>query len=1201
MDVGARLPLAGAEQVGWCSEQSSMKASGRPGAERQAPTTGTIAASSRSSGARKRRGGAAPAAPRLPVASALAQALGSAADAVTFLDRDWRIVFINQRSADLLGASRESLLGRNIWELYPGAGSGRAYTEFHRAMREQVSVVFEQLSPSVGRVLQCFALPTAAGLVVISRDASPSGAMSGAGTSPALGPSVRPIVVEALQSSERRFRALIENSLDAVLMIDACGHTLYASPRVFGEDGILPQDTLGLELLAHVHPEDAARARAEFVRVLAEPGATVSSSYRVRHRNGRWIWVEGIAHNRLHDPAVRAVVINCRDVTERHRAEDALRFSEQHFRSLIEGALDLVTVVDDAGKILYASPSHERVMGWSPDELVGRNTLDLVHPDDRALLVQDFEVSVATNASARPVEARIRHKDGSWRVIESIMHRSPAASPVGGFIANARDVSERKAAEQKTSTLLDLARDLASTLDGDELLDRVGRHVAAALPCELVSAFQWDELRGRYVVTSHFGLLQEWTGRMAELPEGSGPGFIARLAEGPIVIEDAEKARGLLGKVARQAGIKSIVAAPLRSTARHHGALIAATTRADRCFDGTHGELLAAIAGQLAVVRERADLYRQQQDDARLFGALARIGQELLAGFDRPDLPDRLCRVAAEVLDCTTAHTVAWRPEDDSYGVVAAHGAAPEVIEALRVVRIPRHVIGAALDTPGAGEVVQMVSGGPGCAELASVLGVPAGGHLLVVALRRGADVVGVQTALCNDPTAAFGAIQLKIAGGLAHLGSLALEHARAMDELNRANRLKSDFVAMISHELRTPLNVILGYCDLLLDETFGALQPAQADVLQSINASGHELLGLIRDVLDLSRLESGRIPLDLKEISIPDLVAELESGARSLERAGEVELRVDLDARLDKLVTDPAKLHVALKNLIANAFKFTPRGSVTLAVRAEEHGVAMTVADTGIGIPRDQLGIIFEPFRQGDPALTRRHGGVGLGLYIVRRLVEMLGGSVHVESRPGHGSTFRVWLPDNRHPVAVEIGRRGANATDDDASSDAITGLPSLTLLRDRLAHAMRTGEPRRSTGAVLLVALDLREALATGCTPGTREALLCMVGERLASVLRVTDTVARPGGDEFVALLPGRATGQTVARLAQMLLGTLSVDLLVDGLPRRVAATIGAVLARGGCTNPDAIIARARRAAQRARQSGRATDIEGDAPARR
>ena len=150
------------------------------------------------------------------------------------------------------------------------------------------------------------------------------------------------------------------------------------------------------------------------------------------------------------------------------------------------------------------------------------------------------------------------------------------------------------------------------------------------------------------------------------------------------------------------------------------------------------------------------------------------------------------------------------------------------------------------------------------------------------------------------------------------------------------------------------------------------------------------------------------------------------------------------------------------------------------------------------------------------------------------------------------------MWIPGKKRPVAADPGRR-AIASDDAKCSDAITGLPSLTLLRDRLAHAMRTSEPRNVAGAVLFVSLDLRDALATGSTPGTREALLCMVGERLATILRDTDTVARPGGDEFVVLLAGRATEQSVERVARMLLVTLAVDLLVDGLPCRVTATIG------------------------------------------
>jgi diguanylate cyclase (GGDEF)-like protein len=394
----------------------------------------------------------------------------------------------------------------------------------------------------------------------------------------------------------------------------------------------------------------------------------------------------------------------------------------------------------------------------------------------------------------------------------------------------------------------------------------------------------------------------------------------------------------------------------------------------------------------------------------------------------------------------------------------------------------------------------------------------------------------------------------------------------------------------MISHELRTPLNVILGYSDLLLDETFGTLQPAQAEVVQGIHASGHGLLQLIRDVLDLSRLDSGRILLDMQTTSVPELMTELASGARALQSDGEVELAVEIDPRLGTLNTDPAKLTVALKNLLANAFKFTPSGRVTLAARAEGGGVEFVVADTGVGIPADHFELIFEPFRQGDAALTRRHGGVGLGLYVVRRMVEMLGGTVRVDSRPGHGSTFRVWLPNASDPGCPDGEHRPPAA--EPPSTDAVTGLPSAALLRDRLARALHAGEPDHSAAVLLLVEIDSALVPARARAAGM-DALLCMVGERLVSTLRMTDTVAHQDGGEFLVLLPGRSTDTAVDELAHLLRATLAVDFLVDGVPCRIGTTIGAVVVHGGGHSADEVVASARQAVRRAKSSGRGIAI--------
>lgn len=232
------------------------------------------------------------------------------------------------------------------------------------------------------------------------------------------------------------------------------------------------------------------------------------------------------------------------------------------------------------------------------------------------------------------------------------------------------------------------------------------------------------------------------------------------------------------------------------------------------------------------------------------------------------------------------------------------------------------------------------------------------------------------------------------------------------LEELRAANRLKSDFVATMSHELRTPLNVILGYHDLLQEQAFGALGEEQASVLRRMRQSAAELLELINATLDVSRLESGRVEVEKQRFAISDLIAQVNAETRELQsKAGvRVEWRVAPD--LPTVHSDPAKLKIVVKNLLSNALKFTEAGSVVLTADARDRGVEIEVADTGVGIAPDALPIIFEPFRQIDESPTRSQGGVGLGLYIVRRLVDILGATLAVDSEPGRGTTFRVWVP---------------------------------------------------------------------------------------------------------------------------------------------------------------------------------------------
>jgi signal transduction histidine kinase len=181
---------------------------------------------------------------------------------------------------------------------------------------------------------------------------------------------------------------------------------------------------------------------------------------------------------------------------------------------------------------------------------------------------------------------------------------------------------------------------------------------------------------------------------------------------------------------------------------------------------------------------------------------------------------------------------------------------------------------------------------------------------------------------------------------------------------------------------------------------------------LRRVEKSAQGLLELITATLDLSRLDTGQVRLDVQPIVLPAFVSELDAEISGLREKPDVDFVWDLAPELPRLYSDAAKLKVVLKNLIGNAIKYTSTGAVVVRLRARDGGVEITVADTGAGIAHEMLPVIFEPFRQGEPALTRKHGGVGLGLYIVRRLLDALEGTIDVESTVGQGSTFRVWVP---------------------------------------------------------------------------------------------------------------------------------------------------------------------------------------------
>jgi signal transduction histidine kinase len=232
--------------------------------------------------------------------------------------------------------------------------------------------------------------------------------------------------------------------------------------------------------------------------------------------------------------------------------------------------------------------------------------------------------------------------------------------------------------------------------------------------------------------------------------------------------------------------------------------------------------------------------------------------------------------------------------------------------------------------------------------------------------------------------------------------------------ELEQASALKSQFLANISHEFRTPLNAILGYTHMLLQGVSGAVTDPQRKSLTRIDSNSRHLLALINDILDITRIEAGRMPLNVSSFKVSDLVNEVMSELEPIIRRSNLTVSARVKATLPVLKSDRQKVKQIVLNLLSNALKFTTNGSVIIVavLDPKTHTLAIAVRDTGVGIPQESRSKIFEDFRQLDNSPARGYGGTGLGLSICRRLAQMLGGSIELESAVGEGSTFTLRLP---------------------------------------------------------------------------------------------------------------------------------------------------------------------------------------------
>ncbi|HZO00292.1 MAG TPA: ATP-binding protein, partial [Burkholderiales bacterium] len=289
---------------------------------------------------------------------------------------------------------------------------------------------------------------------------------------------------------------------------------------------------------------------------------------------------------------------------------------------------------------------------------------------------------------------------------------------------------------------------------------------------------------------------------------------------------------------------------------------------------------------------------------------------------------------------------------------------------------------------------------------------------VLAVPLTREERTIGALMVVRKSP-GAFAPEIVELLGTLATQSALAIQNARLYREIEQkgreletASRHKSQFLASMSHELRTPLNAILGFNEMILDQVYGEVPPDVQEPLQNIQSSGKHLLGLINNVLDLAKIEAGRMELALSDYSVQDTVASVHSTLKPLAAEKGLDFVAEVPADIPPAHGDPGRVAQCLMNLAGNSLKFTRQGRVAIAVARSDGRLRFSVADTGIGIPADKIASLFTEFKQTDATIASEYGGTGLGLSITKKFIEMHGGKIWVESEPGKGSTFLFEIP---------------------------------------------------------------------------------------------------------------------------------------------------------------------------------------------
>lgn len=902
-------------------------------------------------------------------------------DPIYFKDLEGRKTLLNYAEAQLLGVERiEDALGKKDEEFYSDEIVKSTLAEDRLVIETRQPILNREaylLTPSgekkwlIGNKLpQLDSDGNVIGLVGISHDITR-----------------RKKDEEETRQNAEKYRAIFNSFLDLYYRSDVHGHILELSPSVKKLSGYDPEELIG-KTVDMVYAD--IESRNKMVKLLQQKGVVNDFENLLIHKDGRHIPVSITSHLIFDDAGKPSYIEGTiRDITERKRAEQIVKESEERWQFALEGSGDGVWDWNITTNKVFYSRQWKLMLGFEENEI--SNSIDewedRIHPDDRKKVTTDLHRHFNLKDTFFINEHRVRCKDESYKWI---LARGKVINQTSGaeserVLGTFTDITNRKHSEEKLNKLVNLQNLLTHLAtefinipleDSSKAIDRLLALIGQELEVDRVYIFDYDLVNN---LTSN---TYEWCAEgvspeienLKDVPLDLVPEWVATHIRGEnLIIKDvsALEHNSNLYKILESQGVKTLITIPMIINEECLGFVGFDSVKVLREWNAEEITFLQVLSDLLCNVTDRKRTeealrnreaylkaifnnipYQMWLKDTQ--GRFLAVNEAFASAFGFDNVDDLIGKTVEEIWEPEVAKR--YRSQDE------------QVMASKRLLNLEEKTVRDGVD------------------HWFEVYRAPI--------LDKKGTLLGT-TGIARDITNRKDADR-------------ALK--KATEAAEAANSAKSRFLANMSHEIRTPLNAIIGMIGML-DNT--NLDIPQKKILRNLNTSSDSLFNIINDILDFSKIESGQLELEKTDFNIKDLIKKVYDTQEYKAEDKNIQFRYSMDPDVPPILSgDPVRLQQILINLVSNAIKFTKEGRVELScslVSRENHinKIRFSVEDTGIGISHDHLSKIFESFQQEDESITRTYGGTGLGLPISKQLVELMGGSLAVESSKDIGSNF--------------------------------------------------------------------------------------------------------------------------------------------------------------------------------------------------